>query len=210
MQKCKVAEQTKTEWIIDQLYIQPQYRCNILRRNCCHSRKEKHSCCIPSIIYFDHLGEEKSGLVVSWKNWGERSSLIAFWLKAFFLQYFSVRFLSASPRLGNHANASFLLSSHTESFFFFGYFYFILSCCRSIFNWTFFELNTLPFTTYLEAFMSEYQKLKLFCTRRPRSHLITYPVNSTRGNSRVTYKNSSTSKERSRRDFLKVLSQAEI
>lgn len=118
MQKCKVAEQTKTEWIIDQLYIQPQYRCNILRRNCCHSRKEKHSCCIPSIIYFDHLGEEKSGLVVSWKNWGERSSLIAFWLKAFFLQYFSVRFLSASPRLGNHANASFLLSSHTESFFF--------------------------------------------------------------------------------------------
>lgn len=210
MQKCKVAEQTKTEWIIDQLYIQPQYRCNILRRNCCHSRKEKHSCCIPSIIYFDHLGEEKSGLVVSWKNWGERSSLIAFWLKAFFLQYFSVRFLSASPRLGNHANASFLLSSHTESFFFFGYFYFILSCCRSIFNWTFFELNTLPFTTYLEAFMCEYQKLKLFCTRRPRSHLITYPVNSTRGNSRVTYKNSSTSKERSRRDFLKVLSQAEI
>ena len=62
MQKCKVAKQTKTEWIIDQLYIQPPYSLQYPSKKLLPQKKEKHSCCsIPSIIYFDHLEKKWIG-----------------------------------------------------------------------------------------------------------------------------------------------------
>ena len=85
--------------------------------------------------------------------------------------------------------------------------FFLVASCTSYFHvQKHFQLNIFQakYTAFYDILMyCKYQKLlKLFCTKRPRSHLITYPVNSTRGNSRVTYKNSFNFKGQ-KADFLK-------